>query len=112
MPKAACKASTLWSNHWAIARPAWKVLRVLANLLELPGFNYESSQDVLHRWRSGAAITAFAPAALLSNVTKTALQRSLLRKQQTPWLLAFINWTASCGVRTSLQLTADARSGT
>ncbi len=28
-------------------RPAWKVLRVLANLLELPGFDYESSQDVL-----------------------------------------------------------------
>ena len=28
-------------------RPAWKVLRVLANLLDLPGFDFESSQDVL-----------------------------------------------------------------
>ena len=28
-------------------RPAWKVLRVLANMLELPGFEFESSQDVL-----------------------------------------------------------------
>lgn len=28
-------------------RPAWKVLRVLANLLSLPGFDFESSQDVL-----------------------------------------------------------------
>jgi NADH-quinone oxidoreductase subunit G len=28
-------------------RPAWKVLRVLANLLGLPGFEFESSQDVL-----------------------------------------------------------------
>ncbi len=28
-------------------RPAWKVLRVLANLLELPGFDFNSSQDVL-----------------------------------------------------------------
>jgi len=27
-------------------RPAWKVLRVLGNLLELPGFNYESSEQV------------------------------------------------------------------
>ena len=27
-------------------RPAWKVLRVLANLLGLPGFDFESSQDV------------------------------------------------------------------
>jgi NADH-quinone oxidoreductase subunit G len=28
------------------ARPAWKVLRVLANSLELPGFEYESSEAV------------------------------------------------------------------
>jgi NADH-quinone oxidoreductase subunit G len=29
------------------ARPAWKVLRVLGNLLGLPGFDHESSQQVL-----------------------------------------------------------------
>ncbi len=29
------------------ARPAWKILRVLGNLLALPGFDFESSQDVL-----------------------------------------------------------------
>jgi NADH-quinone oxidoreductase subunit G len=28
------------------ARPGWKVLRVLGNLLDLPGFAYESSEDV------------------------------------------------------------------
>jgi len=28
-------------------RPAWKVLRVLANMLGLPGFEFESSQEVL-----------------------------------------------------------------
>jgi NADH-quinone oxidoreductase subunit G len=28
------------------ARPAWKVLRVLANLLDLPGFEYQSSEQV------------------------------------------------------------------
>jgi len=28
-------------------RPAWKVLRALANVLALPGFDFESSQDVL-----------------------------------------------------------------
>src|SRR5690606_24342714 len=28
-------------------RPAWKVLRVLANLLNVQGVDYESSQDVL-----------------------------------------------------------------
>src|SRR4029079_17689402 len=31
----------------AETRPAWKVLRVLANLLGLPGFEFESAQDVL-----------------------------------------------------------------
>jgi len=31
------------------ARPAWKVLRVLGNLLDVPGFNFETSQDVLAR---------------------------------------------------------------
>ena len=30
------------------ARPAWKILRVLANLFELSGFDYESSQEVLN----------------------------------------------------------------
>src|SRR6059058_966752 len=29
------------------ARPAWKVLRVLGNMLGLPGFDYESAQEVL-----------------------------------------------------------------
>ena len=28
------------------SRPGWKVLRVLGNLLDLPGFDYESSEDV------------------------------------------------------------------
>ncbi|MET1254531.1 NADH-quinone oxidoreductase subunit NuoG [Aliikangiella maris] len=33
------------------ARPAWKVLRVLANLLDLPGFEYESSKQVIEELR-------------------------------------------------------------
>ena len=36
------------------ARPAWKVLRVLANLLGLPGFDFESSHDVLADARGAA----------------------------------------------------------
>ena len=28
------------------ARPAWKILRVLGNLLDIPGFDYESSESV------------------------------------------------------------------
>ncbi len=33
------------------ARPGWKVLRVLGNLLGLAGFDYQSSEEVLHEVR-------------------------------------------------------------
>jgi len=54
------------------ARPAWKVLRVLGNLLGLSGFEYVSSEDIrdelrreLGEYASGAAHgTSFAPGRL------------------------------------------------
>ncbi len=54
------------------ARPAWKVLRVLGNLLGLPGFDYLSSEDVRDELRRelGAAEpcrpSGFAPGRLAS----------------------------------------------
>ncbi|MCH8506715.1 MAG: molybdopterin-dependent oxidoreductase [Ectothiorhodospiraceae bacterium] len=36
------------------ARPAWKVLRVLGNVLQLQGFEYQSSEDVLAEVRDAA----------------------------------------------------------
>ncbi|MFO1392762.1 MAG: NADH-quinone oxidoreductase subunit NuoG [Steroidobacteraceae bacterium] len=45
------------------ARPAWKVLRVLGNLLALPGFEYVSSEDVRDELqRELASVGAIAPA--------------------------------------------------
>jgi NADH-quinone oxidoreductase subunit G len=41
------------------ARPAWKILRVLANLLGIEGFGYESSADVLAELRALAAGAAY-----------------------------------------------------
>lgn len=42
-------------------RPAWKVLRVLGNLLDIPGFEYNSSEDVRTEvLGSGAAVPVFA----------------------------------------------------
>ncbi|MCB2022509.1 MAG: NADH-quinone oxidoreductase subunit G [Burkholderiaceae bacterium] len=43
-------------------RPGWKVLRVLGNLLELPGFDFETSEDV-----RAAAIGGIDVAARLDN---------------------------------------------
>jgi NADH-quinone oxidoreductase subunit G len=55
-------------------RPAWKVLRVLGNLLELSGFDYETSEAIRNE-----IIGANAPAdanlqSRLNNLGKTALQ--------------------------------------
>jgi len=53
------------------ARPAWKVLRVLANLLGLPGFEYLSSEDIRDELRRelgeyvvGAVASGFVPGRL------------------------------------------------
>lgn len=55
-------------------RPAWKVFRALANVLELPGFDAESSQDVLKQILADAdgVVAAFVPAAGLSNANAQA----------------------------------------
>lgn len=36
------------ANRFGSSRPAWKVLRVLGNFLQLDGFAYESSEEVKH----------------------------------------------------------------
>ena len=43
------------------ARPGWKVLRVLGNLLNLQGFEYQSSQDVLAEVRAACEAVALHP---------------------------------------------------
>jgi NADH-quinone oxidoreductase subunit G len=48
----------LWQSQTGAAapvgesRPGWKVLRVLGNLVDLPGFEYQSSEDVLAELRA------------------------------------------------------------
>ncbi len=50
-------------------RPAWKVLRVLGNLLGLPGFDYDTSEEV----RAQALGDVTAIAGKLSNQTSAAI---------------------------------------
>ena len=56
-------------------RPAWKVLRVLGNLLELPGFSQESSEDVRAEIL-GAAIPDFVADRLDNGVSGIPLNLS------------------------------------
>jgi len=51
------------------ARPAWKVLRVLGNMLALPGFEFETSEDV----RAEALGDLAAIGARLSNATHASV---------------------------------------
>ena len=50
-------------------RPAWKVLRVLGSMLELPGFDFESIDAVRAELPAGDKI-----ASLLSNMTKVGIE--------------------------------------
>jgi NADH-quinone oxidoreductase subunit G len=57
-------AENRWQNFAAAisppgdARPAWKVLRVLGNLLQIPGFDYLSSEEVSDELRHQVESTA------------------------------------------------------
>ncbi|MDP3797176.1 MAG: NADH-quinone oxidoreductase subunit NuoG [Polaromonas sp.] len=86
-------------------RPAWKVLRVLANLLGLPGFDFESAQDVLRQIPD--ADGAMVPAQRLGNVTQAAVQ--LTAAGAAPVVAGIYQLDSLVRRATSLQLTADAR---
>ncbi|HKB60431.1 MAG TPA: NADH-quinone oxidoreductase subunit NuoG [Gallionellaceae bacterium] len=64
------------------ARPAWKVLRVLGNLLNVTGFDYETSEQVRDEALGGGDVVAklnnglmAAPAASASTPVQAGLQR-------------------------------------
>lgn len=90
----------------AETRPAWKVLRVLANLLGVQGVDYESSQDVLAM--AIGADTQAVPAQALSNATKVAVQ-VLNQAVAEPAVASIYQLDSLVRRATSLQLTADAR---
>jgi NADH-quinone oxidoreductase subunit G len=79
-------------------RPAWKVIRVLANLLGVPGFDFETSQDVL------AKATATAP--VLNNASNAPLR--MAGEVATPVVASIYQLDGVVRRAPSLQLTADA----
>jgi len=86
-------------------RPAWKVLRVLANIMDVPGMDFESSQDVLDQVVAGVGQSM---AEQLSNATKTPV--TVAQGSQTAPVVASIYQLDGLVRRApALQLTADAR---
>ena len=88
------------------ARPAWKVLRVLANLLSLPGFDFESSQDVLKQIEGME--DGHVAAAHLNNASDASIQLNSVN-QAAPAVASIYQLDSLVRRATSLQLTADAR---
>jgi NADH-quinone oxidoreductase subunit G len=90
-------------------RPAWKVLRVLANLLGLPGFDYDSSADVLKQLSGDCADNAYSvDPALLSNQTAALVDFS--PSTVDPVVARIYALDGTVRRASSLQLTADAKS--
>jgi NADH-quinone oxidoreductase subunit G len=87
-------------------RPAWKVLRVLGNLLELEGFDFETSEEV--RAEALGDVTTIAArlgAKGASNATATPAPAGFERIADVP----IYSTDALVRRATSLQLTTDAR---
>ena len=83
----------------AETRPAWKVLRVLANLLDIPGVTFETSQDVLAR--------ATAKPMNATNATRAAI--TVTATTTAPVSASIYQLDGIVRRAPSLQLTADAR---
>jgi len=89
------------------ARPAWKVLRVLGNLLKLTGFDFETADDV----RAEALGDTAALAARLDNRSQAPLSAAVAAAAGLQRLADVPIYATDATVRRahSLQLTADAR---
>ncbi|MFZ2306280.1 MAG: NADH-quinone oxidoreductase subunit NuoG [Rhodoferax sp.] len=91
------------------ARPAWKVLRTLANILELPGFDFESAQEILAFLHAdnGGIVPTHVPAGRLSNASNGSVPAAV--SQGEPCVAGIYQLDGIVRRATSLQLTADGR---
>lgn len=91
-------------------RPAWKVLRVLGNLLSLEGFAYESSEDIRNEILSSSNLDGLDLTGRLNNHAEIAL-KPLQASQGVERLADVPLYFSDAIVRRaeSLQQTTDAR---
>ena len=89
-------------------RPAWKVLRVLANLLDLPGFDFDSSKDVLVSIPGLSTLeVSQVPAEFLSNRTNAIID--LVPATVSPVVARIYELDSIVRRAPALQATADAK---
>ncbi len=93
------------------ARPAWKVLRVLGNLLEMPGFDYDSGEAVLDEVLPGKDGARSIADKLNNHIAGVAVQATASSNSQGLQRVSDVPiYAADAVVRraASLQLTRDA----
>jgi len=88
-------------------RPAWKVLRVLANLLDVPGMSFESTQDVLSAMSTVGIDGKAVASDRLSNSFDGTID--LTPAEVRPAVASIYQLDGLVRRSGSLQLTADAR---
>jgi len=90
-------------------RPAWKVLRALADVLGLPGFGFDASTDVLAKALDGLvdASAGMVSADRLSNVSLGVHAEPVTWAE--PCVVSIYQLDSLVRRATSLQLTSDAR---
>ncbi len=94
----------------ADTRPAWKVLRVLANLLDIPAVDFQTSQEVLEKAVGALHSTVdFVPAAELNNRSKVNITTVAATSSAPPAVASIYQLDSLVRRSPSLQRTADAR---
>jgi NADH-quinone oxidoreductase subunit G len=89
-------------------RPAWKVMRVLANLLNLPGFDFESTGEILTElWGDESPQSGGLDADRLDNASRTS-QIDVTRDSGEPVVASIYALDGIVRRASSLQMTADA----
>jgi NADH-quinone oxidoreductase subunit G len=87
-------------------RPAWKVLRVLGNMMKVEGFDFESTQDVVAAIFGGVA-PEFVPQARLNNACSAPFTGPFSGTE--PCVARIYQLDSLVRRASSLQMTADAR---
>lgn len=72
------------AKPYSASRPAWKILRVLGNFLDLQGFDYESSDEVKHEVKAWVDKKQLTPHPYALSDELTSRQNQLTRIGEVP----------------------------
>jgi NADH-quinone oxidoreductase subunit G len=91
----------------AETRPAWKVIRVLANMLGLPNFDFDASTDILNKLTGKVDGLTAVPNDKLGNISAAVIDTSKSTVQ--PVSVSIYQVDGIVRRASSLQMTADAK---